>query len=122
MREKLRDKSRILDIIAYSKNVIEFVKGSTYEKFVKDKLLFYAVMKNVEIVGEAAYMLSKDFKQEHAETPWDMVQGMRHVLVHDYARINSNRLWSTAVNDIPVICQQAENYLAQIDWEKWENE
>ena len=84
-----------------------------------DKLLFYAVMKNVEIIGEAAYMLSKEFKNAHPETPWDMVQGMRHVLVHDYARVNSNRLWSTAVNDIPVICQQAETYLAQIDWEKW---
>jgi len=60
-------------------------------------------MKNVEVVGEAAYMLTKAFKKAHPATPWKFVQGMRHVLVHDYAAIDDRELYNTAVNDIPLI-------------------
>lgn len=67
-------------------------------------------MKNVEIVGEAAYMLSKAFKKAHPETPWKLVQGMRHVLVHDYANIVSATLYETAVNDIPALRKQVMQY------------
>lgn len=76
-------------------------------------------MKNVEIVGEAAYLLSKAFKKAHLSTPWKFVQGMRHVLVHDYATIDDKELYNTAVNGIPELCQQVEKYLAETDWEAW---
>ena len=76
-------------------------------------------MKNVEVVGEAAYMLSKAFKKAHPETPWKIVQGMRHVLVHDYAGIDSKELFNTAVNGIPELREQVEKYLAETDWEAW---
>ena len=76
-------------------------------------------MKNVEVVGEAAYMLSKAFKKIHPETPWKTVQGMRHVLVHDYAGIDSKELFNTAVNGIPELREQVEKYLAETDWEAW---
>ena len=78
-------------------------------------------MKNVEVVGEAAYMLTKAFKILHPATPWKIVQGMRHVLVHDYANVVSATLYDTAVNDISVLRQQVEKYLAETDWEKWES-
>ena len=59
------------DIIEYSDNVAEFVEGRTFETFVTDKRTYYSVMKNVEVVGEAAYMLSKAFKKAHPATPWN---------------------------------------------------
>ena len=108
MREKSRDKGRIEDIIKYSKNVEKMINGVSYDKFKDDILIYYAVMKNVEIVGEAAYMLSNEFKDAHPMTPWKVVQGMRHFLVHGYANIDVYELYCTATNDIPVLCQQAE--------------
>jgi len=120
MRERSRDKGRIEDIIRYSKNVEKMINGVSFEKFEDDVLVYYAVMKNIEIVGEAAYMLTNEFKDAHPETPWKFVQGMRHYLVHGYANIDVNELYNTARNDIPILHQQAETYLAETNWEQWE--
>ena len=79
MRERARDKGRLEDILEYSGNVTALIEGQSYEAFVNSKSIYYSVMKNVEIVGEAAYMLSKAFKKAHPATPWKVVQGMRHV-------------------------------------------
>lgn len=121
MREKARDKGRLENIIEYSNNVSTLIEGYSMDAFLADKRTYYAVIKNVEIVGEAAYMLSKAFKELHPETPWSIVQGMRHVLVHDYANIDETELYNTAVNDIPVLRSQVERYLSETDWQEWEN-
>lgn len=120
MRERARDKGRLENIIDYSNNVTMLIKGFTLPDFIADKRTYYAVMKNVEIVGEAAYMLSKAFKTAHPETPWKIVQGMRHALVHDYANIEIKELYNTAVNDIPALRRQVERYLKETDWQEWE--
>ena len=121
MRERARDKGRLEDIIEYSSNVIMLVKGYSFEALVSDKRTYYSVMKNVEVVGEAAYMLTKSFKNAHPATPWKFVQGMRHVLVHDYANIDDRELYNTAVNDIPILFKQIERYLAETDWDEWQS-
>ena len=120
MRERARDKGRLEDMVEYSNNVSMLINGYTLDTLVADKRTYYSVIKNVEIVGEAAYMLTKAFKEAHPETPWKIVQGMRHVLVHDYATIDTKELYNTAVNDIPVLRKQIEKYLAETDWEQWE--
>ena len=122
MRERARDRGRLEDIIEYSNNVTLFINGHTLETFVADKLTYYSVIKSIEVVGEASYMLSKAFKKAHPATPWKIVQGMRHILVHDYAHIDSKELYNTAVNGIPELRQQVEKYLAETDWEAWETE
>lgn len=119
MRERARDKGRLEDILEYSNNVTMLIEGYSFKSFVEDKSTYYSVMKNVEIVGEAAYMLSKAFKKAHPATPWKVVQGMRHVLVHDYATIDDKELYNTAVNGIPELRQQVERYLADTDWNAW---
>ena len=120
MRERARDKGRLEDILEYSNNVTMLIEGHTFATFKADISTYYAVMKNVEIVGEAAYMLSKAFKKSHLATPWKVVQGMRHVLVHDYATIDDKELFNTAVNGIPELRKQIEAYLAETDWAAWE--
>lgn len=120
MRERARDKGRLEDILEYSDNVTMLIEGHTLATFVADKGTYYSVMKNVEIVGEAAYMLSRAFKKSHPATPWKVVQGMRHVLVHDYATIDDKELYNTAVNGIPELRKQVEAYLAETNWQAWE--
>ena len=122
MRERLRDRGRLEDIVEYSNNVIQFVEGISFEEFLHDKLRYYAVMKNVEIIGEAAYMLSKDFKEAHLDTSWTVVQGMRHILVHDYANIRPYTLYDTAKNGITPLRDQVVRYLNETDWEQWEQQ
>lgn len=109
------------DIIEYSNHVTQFMQGVTFEELTSNHLLYYAVMKNVEVVGEAAFMLTKAFKAAHPETPWKMIESMRHILVHDYTNIIPRILWGTATNDIPELRKQVETYLKETDWAEWEN-
>ena len=81
--------------------------------------VYFATMKNVEIVGEAAYMLTKEFKASHPEIPWKQVEGMRHVLVHGYSQVLPRILWATAKENIPEIKAQVEKYLNETDWEHY---
>lgn len=109
------------DIIEYSNHVTQFMEGVSFEELTSNNLLYYAVMKNVEVVGEAAFMLTKAFKAEHPQTPWKMIESMRHILVHDYTNIIPRILWGTATNDIPELRKQVETYLTETDWAEWEN-
>ena len=68
MRERARDKGRLTDIIEFSNNVTMLIEGYTYDKFVADKRTYYSVMKNVEVVGEAAFMLTKAFGSASSHT------------------------------------------------------
>lgn len=87
-------------------NVLEFTNGLSQEQFLSDKLRYYAVMKNVEIIGEASYMLSLEFKSEHSEIPWEAIIKMRHILVHGYASVLPEFLWETARVDVPQLKDQ----------------
>ncbi|MBR2250319.1 MAG: DUF86 domain-containing protein [Prevotella sp.] len=121
MREKTKDKGRLQDILEYSCNVEKLIKGYSFDDFVNDIRTYYAVMKNVEIVGEAAYMLTKEFKDTYKTIPWKYVQGMRHVLVHGYSTIDTAELYNTATNDIPQLRSKIASLLTAIDWDKWNN-
>ena len=119
MRERARDKGRLEDIIEHSNNVTNFLKGVSFEDFTSNAITYFAVMKNVEVVGEAAFMLTKAFKAAHPETPWKMIESMRHILVHDYAHVVLETLYDTAINSIPELRKQVETYLAETDWNEW---
>ena len=110
------------DIRQYALNVETILDGVTFEEFVKDIKVYYSVMKNVEVIGEAANMLTRDFKEKHPELPWRLIVKMRNVLVHGYAQVSDTDLWQTATNDIKPLREQVEKYLSEIDWIKWESE
>ena len=103
MREPQRDPGRLEDILEASMLIVESTVDIGFEEFVKERLKYYGIIKNVEIIGEAAYMLTPGFKQAHPEIPWQEMIKMRHVLVHGYASILPEILWETCRNDIPSI-------------------
>ena len=107
------------DILKYAKNVEQIVNGISYEQFVADIRIYYSVMKNVEVIGEAANMLTRHFREEHNELPWRLIVSMRNVLVHGYAQVSDVDLWQTATNDIKPLSDQVQRYLNEIDWEQW---
>ena len=87
MREHSRDRGRLEDILKYAQNVNLIVSGITYEEFKNDIRIYYSVMKNIEVIGEAANMLTRHFRETHPELPWRLIVSMRNVLVHGYAQI-----------------------------------
>ena len=120
MREHRRDRGRLEDILKFARNVENIVSGITYDEFVSDIRTYYSVMKNVEVIGEAANMLTHHFREVHNELPWRPIINMRNVLVHGYAQISDADLWQTATSDIQPLRQQVERYLDEIDWEQWQ--
>ena len=100
MRERIKDVTRLYHIRKSIDNVLEFMDGKTYDSLVKDKLLFYGVVKNIEIIGEASNMLTKEFREGHAEMPWQDIIDMRHVLVHGYYTVSPRFIWDTYTNDL----------------------
>lgn len=100
------------DIITAANHIALFTDGYSQEELAIDKLRYFAVVKNVEIIGEAAYMLSSEFKENHSEIPWTDIVRMRHVLVHGYASILPELLWHTALVDVPILKKQIEVILS----------
>ena len=112
MREPERDLGRLQDIIQAADHILSFTKGYSQEELAADKLRYFAVVKNVEIIGEATYMLSLDFKEKNNTIPWQDIIRMRHVLVHGYATILPDLLWHTALVDVPSLKLQVEELIA----------
>jgi uncharacterized protein with HEPN domain len=100
MREKPRDKERLEHIIEAIDNIVEFVENKSFEVYKNDKILRFAVVKNLEIVGEAAYLLTKDFKLNNTEVEWNEMIGMRHILVHGYYQIKDEIIWATIETEL----------------------
>lgn len=101
MREPARDKERLENILEACQIIIEQKKNDSLDDLTNNPIKFYGYVKLVEIIGEAVYKMTKEYKANHPEIPWRMMEGMRHVLVHDYYRISPEKLWNTMNSDIP---------------------
>jgi uncharacterized protein with HEPN domain len=71
--------------------------------FLRDALLQDAVIRNIEIIGEAASRLSPEFTARHAEIPWRDIVGMRHRLIHGYLKVNVDTVWEVVERDLPAL-------------------
>ena len=111
MREPERDQSRLEDILSAINCVEEYTENLTETQLKEDRLRLHATIYNVQIIGEAIYKLTKEFKQEHPDTPWHLIEKMRHILVHDYFRINFDILWIVITEDIPLLKEQVKRYI-----------
>ncbi len=120
MRENVRDRDRLEHIVEAITNILDFADGKTKEELEADKLRYYGIVKNIEIIGEAAYKLTHAFCREHPETPWEFIMKMRHVLVHDYYQISSKEVWNVIKEDLKPLREQVTSYLADTNWDEWE--
>jgi uncharacterized protein with HEPN domain len=113
MREALRDKNRLEHILEQINKIEQAASGITFEEFDSDSILFAAVSYYTMIIGEASYMLTKEFKDAHPGTPWRQIEGMRHHIVHGYYQVRKDMLWNVVVNDLKPLKEQINNYLTE---------
>ena len=115
MREHNRDKERlehILDAISVIDNVLTMY---TKEELLDNRLLYYGLVKQIEIIGEAANLLTQEFREKHIEVNWRPIVAMRNVLVHDYIHISKEMLWETITQDIPALKKHISRYSKEFD-------
>ena len=120
MREQLRDKERLEHILAAIDRVARYTKDKTFDDLLADDMMYYAVVKNIEMMGEAANMLTREFQESHSETPWKMVKGMRNYIVHEYFQIDNAVVWDVVTNELSTLREQITRYLSETNWEEWD--
>ena len=114
MRERVRDKGRLEHILQAIDKVFEFSSGVKREEFQKDSILYFAIVKNIEIIGEASYMLSLEFKDSHPDTDWQVIIAMRHFLVHGYYQVDPEEVWNVIEQDLQPLKDQILEYIKEL--------
>jgi uncharacterized protein with HEPN domain len=105
--------------LVYIRHIIEAIEKiekylggiTTVEVFVVNDLVFDAVVRELEIVGEASNKVSVEFQNTHTQIPWRKMIGLRNVLIHEYFGINAKVVWETCQNDI----QEVKKALISLD-------
>jgi uncharacterized protein with HEPN domain len=114
MRERIRDIDRLRHIEECITNINNYLHGKTYDEMKADSMCFHAVVYNMMIIGEAANLLTKEFRNEHEQTPWRDIVDMRNLLIHGYITTNSAYIWDSYTNDLPVLKEQIIKYMNEI--------
>ena len=120
MRELVRDRERLEHIIDAIDRLNSSIEKKSLDELYNDKLAYYGLVKNLEIIGEASYRLTKAFRDSHPDTPWNKIIGMRHILVHDYYNLDDDTIRYVIEDDLEPLRAQIADYLMDTDWKEWE--
>jgi len=104
----------IRDILQSMQDAIEFIQGMSYDQFAADKKTFNAVVRSVEIIGEAAKNVPDDIRGKYPEVPWKEMSGMRDKVIHFYFGVNREAVWLVAKERIPAIKPFIEKILQDL--------
>jgi len=80
-----------------------FTSQLTWENFNNNEMVQDAVIRNIEIIGEAAKQISNQFREQYTDIPWKEITGMRDKLIHDYMGVDTEIVWNTVRTDIPIL-------------------
>ncbi len=105
------DAIRVRHMADAAREAIGFVHDRSRDDLNHDRQLTWALVKAVEIIGEAAYQISPATKAEVPDVPWDDIIGMRNRLVHAYFDINLDILWKTVKEDLPLLLTTLESLM-----------
>ena len=100
------DLVRLRHMIEAGETVARFVAGRSRADLDRDLMLMFAVVRAIEIIGEAASKMSAETYAAHAEIPWRAIVGMRHRLVHAYFDIDADVVWVAATQEVPALLAQ----------------
>ena len=91
------------DMLENAEKALFFVQGMDYDGFYTDDKAVYAVIRALEIIGEAARQIPEDIRQSNPEIQWREIAAMRNKLTHEYFGVNTKVIWRTVQEDLPII-------------------
>lgn len=104
------NKLYLLHILECTDKINSYI-SSGEDGFSKSTLQQDAVMRNLEIIGEATKNITMDFRQSHPEVPWRQMAGLRDILIHNYMGVNIRTVWNIVKNDLPTVKDHIEKLL-----------
>lgn len=113
MKNQISDIERLHHILSAINTIQEFSKGLSYEEYLKDYKLRLALVKLLEIIGEAAGGLSENTTNKFSNVEWTILKSVRNVLVHEYFGIDYKIIWNSIQNKIPELRIKIEQILAK---------
>jgi len=103
-----RDPQYLLDVLTAAKLALTYVAGKTQEEFLGDTQCQDAVIRRLEIIGEAARRLSRQTRTTLPELAWNAMIGMRNAMIHEYDDVDLSIVWDTVQSDLPVLIRVIE--------------
>jgi uncharacterized protein with HEPN domain len=105
---KPEDYGRLQDMLAAARDALSFAGGRSRSDLTQDRMFFLALVKAVEIIGEAAARISPEAQRQYPQVAWSGIIGMRNILVHAYGSIDVDKLWETVQHELPTLVAQLE--------------
>jgi uncharacterized protein with HEPN domain len=103
---RAEDRVRLHHMIEAAESAVQFIAGRQRTDLDEDRMLLFALVRAIEILGEAASKLSEETRATHTGMPWRAIIGMRNRLIHAYFVINTASVWHTVTQEIPVLLPQ----------------
>jgi uncharacterized protein with HEPN domain len=111
----LRDyKLYLSDILEAGDRILEYTEGMAYNNFVKSKITVDAVVRNLEVIGEAARKLPSEIKAKSPEVEWHKIVGLRNILTHEYFGINTQIVWDVVKNKLEALGDTCKRLLEEL--------
>ena len=107
-----RDRIRLHHMLEAVAEAATFIKDRLPQDLAKDRVLLLALVKEIEIIGEAATQVSEEFRESSPEIPWARIKGVHNRLIHAYSEVNIDLVWSTVVSDLPELARSLKTILA----------
>jgi uncharacterized protein with HEPN domain len=102
---------RIKDILLALERITQYTEGMTWETFRADAKTVDAVIRNIELIGEATRHVPEDIVARYPQIPWTEMRGMRNVLIHEYFLVSVPILWQTLTENLPPLVPQLQRIL-----------
>lgn len=104
----------LADMLDYARDAQDFVAGMTAESFLEDRKTQYAVLRALEVIGEAAKRVPEEVQESYPQIPWRQIIGMRNIIAHDYLGIRLSRIFETATTFIPELVVSLPEIIADL--------
>jgi uncharacterized protein with HEPN domain len=101
------------DILDAAKQIRQYIAGMSLEEFSSDRKTVDAVLRNLEVIGEASKNVPADVRANHPEADWKRIAGLRDILIHQYFGVDLVIIWDVIEKKLPELEQQAERMLRE---------
>jgi len=102
---QLEDHIRLRHMLDAAEEALGFAKSATRADLNSNRMLAFAIVRAIEIIGEAATTVTDETKQAHPDLPWRSMAGMRNRLIHAYYDVDLDRVWDTVSVDLPPLVE-----------------